>query len=173
MNTWRQNRARTIQTAESRRPAFHYCVGSPSFFGGNYDQTLETMEGRHSDRHLLLCSAVFWPWHFAHCGDINGYQIMTHLCTMLISEENHERWFKYLRLTANSYFSSDPLWHRVEAAQLGWGDPLSSVGAFGLSWIFSIIFESKPLVEKACKSRENVCFPQRLNGVSSRRRLES
>ena len=54
---------------------------TPSFWH-NYDQTLETIEACHSDRHLLLYSAVFWPWHFSHCGDTNGYQILTHLCTM-------------------------------------------------------------------------------------------
>ena len=32
---------------------------------GDYDTTLRTKESKYSDRHLLLYSAVFWPWHFS------------------------------------------------------------------------------------------------------------
>jgi len=33
----------------------------------DYDRTLATREGRYHDRHYLLYSAVFWPWHLSRC----------------------------------------------------------------------------------------------------------
>ncbi|KAI5782140.1 hypothetical protein FPQ18DRAFT_283943, partial [Pyronema domesticum] len=38
-----------------------------------------TGEGQYGDRHLLLYSVVFWPWHFSHCEDVNGCQTLTDL----------------------------------------------------------------------------------------------
>ncbi|KAI5793675.1 hypothetical protein FPQ18DRAFT_291438 [Pyronema domesticum] len=29
-----------------------------------------TRQGQYGDRHLLLYSVVFWPWHFSHCKDV-------------------------------------------------------------------------------------------------------
>ena len=67
---------------------------TPSYWG-NYDQTLETTEGRHFDRHLLLSSTVFWPWHFSRCEDDDT---LTRLCIMLLSETKHKSWLGYHRL---------------------------------------------------------------------------
>ncbi|KAF8428812.1 hypothetical protein EV426DRAFT_543824, partial [Tirmania nivea] len=36
-----------------------------------YDQGKKTSKGAYEDRHLLLYSVVFWPWHFASCGEFN------------------------------------------------------------------------------------------------------
>ncbi|KAI5786153.1 hypothetical protein FPQ18DRAFT_296304, partial [Pyronema domesticum] len=43
----------------------------------DYDN-ITTEEGQYGDRHLLLYSAVFWPWHFSHCEDVN-WQTLTDL----------------------------------------------------------------------------------------------
>ena len=117
---------------------------------GDYDQTFETKRGRHFDHHLLLYSAVFWPWHVSHCGDTSGFQMLTCLCTMLVSEANRTRWLEYHRLRVKEYDTRDQFLRRAFALQRGGGDPLSSIGAFGLSRMFTTIFNSKPPVEKAC-----------------------
>ena len=77
-----------------------------------YDTTYETTEGRHRDRHLLLYSAVFWPWHFSHCADAN-YQMLTRLCIKLLSETNHQRWLSYHRLRVRMNYTTDHFWRRV------------------------------------------------------------
>jgi len=38
-----------------------------------YDQTLRTDKAKYTDRHLLLYSAVFWPWDFSCCEGVNDY----------------------------------------------------------------------------------------------------
>ena len=112
-----------------------------------YDKTLQTSEGRHFDRHLLLYSAVFWPWHFSLCRDTDGYQMLTYLCNKLMSEANHQRWFNYHRSTVEAHGTEDSFWRRVSALQQGANDPLSSVCVFGLSHMYTTIFKSKPRVE--------------------------
>ena len=115
---------------------------TPSYWG-NYDQTLETKRGRHSDRHLLLYSAVFWPCHFSCCREND---LLTRLCTMLLSETNHKKWLGYHRLRVKVHgYDRDPFWQRVPALQEGRDDPLSSVGVFGLSRMFTTIFKTRPL----------------------------
>ncbi|KAI5790570.1 hypothetical protein FPQ18DRAFT_277531, partial [Pyronema domesticum] len=54
---------------------------------GSWDDynNVRTGEGEYKDRHLLLYSVVFWPWHFSHCEDVkkkkkkNGCQTLTGL----------------------------------------------------------------------------------------------
>ena len=118
-----------------------------------YDKTLRTREGLHGDRHLLLYSAVFWPWHFSSCGDGGGYQILTRLCNALLSETNHQSWLTYHLMNVKTQYTRDQFWRRVRALQEERNDPLFSVCVFGLSQMFATIFDSKPLVEKACLGR--------------------
>ena len=120
----------------------------------SYDMTLETYEGRHKGRHLLLYSAVFWPWHCSRCGDINGNRMLTRLCNAVVSETNHQRWLDYHRLRVVKRSTRDHFWRRGHALQQeGNGDPLYSVCVFGLSRILMIIFETKPHFERPCTSR--------------------
>ena len=123
---------------------------TPSYWG-NYDQTLETKRGRHSDRHLLLYSAVFWPWHFSRCKEND---MLTRLCTMLLSEVNHKKWLGYHRLRVKAYsYDEDPFWQRAAALREGRDDPLSAVGVFGLSRVFTTIFKTRPLEAGASADR--------------------
>ena len=121
-----------------------------------YDNTLGTQEGHYRDRHLLLYSMVFWPWHVFCCGELNNYQMLTLLCNKLLSETNHQRWRNYYPLPWWGLFSSeDNYWNRVRILQQGKNsnDSLYSVCVFGLSSIFTTIFKSKPLASKAYMGR--------------------
>ena len=123
-----------------------------------YDKTLKTEEGRYRDRHLLLYSTVFWPWHVSCCGEINNYQMLTLLCNKLLSEANHQRWRNYHSLIWewNYYiYTKDDYWKRVGTLQQESysNDTLYSVCVFGLSSMFTTIFKSKPLVSKAYMGR--------------------
>ena len=118
-----------------------------------YDETLRTTKGRYWNRHLLLYSAVFWPWHFSHCGDIND-QMLTRLCNTLVSETNHQRWLDYHCLSVEfRYPLGYQFWHRVRAFELERNDPLFSLCVFGLSPVFETVFKSKPIIEKACMNQ--------------------
>ena len=122
-----------------------------------YDKTLKTEEGRYRDRHLLLYSAVFWPWHVSCCGEINN-QMLTLLCNKLLSETNHQKWRNYHSLIRewDCYIhTKDDYWKRVRALQQESysNDTLYSVCVFGLSSMFTTIFKSKPLVSKAYMGR--------------------
>jgi hypothetical protein len=75
-----------------------------SWDSGDYDRTLETTEGYYSDRHLLLYSAVFWPWHFSCCEEVNSCQILTGLRDTLLSGANYQRWLNYHRLKVKKLF---------------------------------------------------------------------
>ena len=122
---------------------------TPSFWD-SYDQTFEAKQYDHFDHHLLLYSAVFWPWHVSHCGETSSFHMLTRLCTMLISESNRKRWLEYHRLRVREYDTRDRFLHRAFALQRGGSDPVSCIGVFGLSRMFTTIFDSKPPVEKAC-----------------------
>ena len=115
-----------------------------------YDKTLRTREGCHSDRHLLLYSAVFWPWHFSLGRDTNGFEMLICLCKKLMSETNHQRWLEYHRFVVGaSRYTEVCYWRRVLALQKEKDDALSSVCVFGLSRMFTTISGSKPLIERA------------------------
>ena len=124
----------------------------------SYDKTLRTEEGCSGNRHLLLYSTVFWPWHISRCESLNGSQILTCLCNRLMCEDNHQRWLGYhcTRVVAPMY-TGDNVWRRAFVLQQKWNSPLSSVCILGLSRMFKNIFKSKPLVEKACIGR--LLFP--------------
>ena len=128
---------------------------SPSSWD-TYDKMLNTTKGRHRDRHLLLYSAVFWPWHFPRSGDINGDQMLTRLFNTLVSETNHQRWLNYHRLRVVKGYTRDGFWRRVHALQQEGNDnPFCTVCVFGLSQMLTTIFETKPRVETAYRSEEH------------------
>ncbi|KAF8417569.1 hypothetical protein EV426DRAFT_645752 [Tirmania nivea] len=62
-----------------------------------YDQGKKTSRGAYEDRHLLLYSAVFWPWHFASCGEFNRDPALSGLWDKLITQNIYQRWFRYHR----------------------------------------------------------------------------
>jgi len=110
----------------------------------DYDTALETMEARYCDRHLLLYSAVFWPWHFARFEDVNTCPILTVIWDTFASETNHQRWLDYhRRCVAISIFTEDIFWRRSSALHNESDDLLSTVCVFGLGCRFTPVFESQ------------------------------
>jgi len=106
----------------------------------DYDTTLETREGRYHDRHLLLYSAVFWPWHLNRCKD--DCQILTCLWEAFVSEVTLQPWIEYHCQRVQTKGSKDTFWRRSEALQQE-GSDLATVCLFGLGRKFSSIFKSK------------------------------
>ena len=59
---------------------------NPNYWG-KYDKTLEAWEGDYKDRHLLLYSAIFWPWHFSRCEEGNSNVVWD----KFVSQHNYHR----------------------------------------------------------------------------------
>ena len=107
----------------------------------NYDTTIETKQASYSDRHLLLYSAVFWPWHFSSC-EYENCQMLTDLWDAFVSGTNRQRWLDYHHRRVKTKYSWDPFWLRSETLQDEVGDLLSLVCVFGLQHKFTTVFES-------------------------------
>ncbi|KAI5783318.1 hypothetical protein FPQ18DRAFT_111991 [Pyronema domesticum] len=103
---------------------------------------VRTGEGQYRDRDLLSYSVVFWPWHFSHCEDVNGWQTLTDLWNSFVSESNYQRWINYHREWVVTTYPDDTFWERVNVWQQEADNLLFSVCVFGLSRIFTSVFES-------------------------------
>jgi len=103
----------------------------------DYDLTLTTREGRYHDRHLLLYSAVFWPWHLNHCRD--DCRILAALCEAFVSEATFQRWIEYHCQRIQTRYSRDTFWRRSKALQHEGRDILATICVCGLGrMLFSI-----------------------------------
>jgi len=112
-----------------------------------YDTALPTYEASYGDRHLLLYTTVFWPWHFFRCG-VEGCAILSSLWDKFLSGGNHQRWLEYhRRCVQTNWFSGDNFWFRSDALQQQSDDVLSSICVFRLVWQFTAVFEAMPIEE--------------------------
>jgi len=128
----------------------------------DYDSTRETRETGYKNRHLLLYSAVFWPWHLFHSEDKNGNrQILTRLWDTFVSGTTYQEWLRYHgKCVHTSPSSTDHFWLRSWALQQEGDDVLSSVCVFELEWKFATIVRIKTvnkarvhrLLRRACIS---------------------
>jgi len=161
LNVFRFAHLSVHEYLETRLPKVHshieitkVCLSllSSSSEWDSYDRTLKAMSYNYDHLHLLLYSAVFWPWHFSRCEDTNGFQILLGLRNTFILGNNYQEWLKYHRAVVESRHStSDLYWRRIRAFQEQKGDdPLFSVGVFGLSRTFKAVFDLRSNVEKAC-----------------------
>jgi len=91
---------------------------------------LSTREGRYHDRHLLLYSAVFWPWHLNRCRD--SCQILSSLWEAFVPEVTFQHWIVYHCQRVQTARSKDTFWLRSRALQREGRDRLSTVCMFGL-----------------------------------------
>jgi len=108
----------------------------------DYDITLETQEGRYHDRHLLLYSAVFWPWHLSRCEEAS--QILDALWEAFMSEAAFQRWIDYHRLRVQfPRYTGDNFWNRSRALQEGGKDRFSTVCVYGLGRKLASISKSQ------------------------------
>jgi len=107
-----------------------------------YDQNIRGQEGVYEDRHLLLYSVVFWPWHFAHCGEFNRCPTLSSLWDKLISESTYERWHHYYRecIVFSGWWKED-FWRRQRVVRWSHCGRLFWVCVFGLHRVFSSDFE--------------------------------
>jgi len=107
----------------------------------DYDTTLATREGYYRDRHLLLYSAVFWPWHLKRCND--SCQILDALWGAFVSEATFLHWIDYHRQRVQTWGSQDTFWLRWEALQRQGTDRFSTVCVFGLGGKLTSISKTK------------------------------
>ena len=108
----------------------------------DYAIALETAEGRYQDRHLLLYSAVFWPWHLKCCGDT--CQILDALWETFLSEATFKRWINFHHLCVRfSSSATDNFWIRSGALHGEERDRLSTVCVFGLGRKLASISQSQ------------------------------
>jgi len=109
-----------------------------------YDQNIKGYEGHYEDRHLLLYSVMFWPWHFAHCGEFNRCPTLSSLWDKLISESTYERWHHYYRNCISRTWwkeKKEDFWRRQEIVRRSHYGRLFWVCVFGLHQVFSSVFE--------------------------------
>ena len=132
----------TLSTEDSHSEIAQACLSlvcTPKAWG-DYDPIVETREGQHEDRHLLLYSAVFWPWHFARAKDSTVLHI---IWDAFVCETNHQRWWKYCleKVRAYSHIGSVH-WQRVSALRAQNSPLLSCVCLFDISRKFLQIIDS-------------------------------
>jgi hypothetical protein len=109
---------------------------------GDYEE-VRIEEGGYRDRHLLSYSVLFWPWHFSHCADVNGCQTLTGLWNTFLSERNYQQWLNYHRKwVQHAAWLTDTFWRRVHYWHNGADNILFLVCVFGLSRMFTSVFES-------------------------------
>ncbi|KAF8541975.1 hypothetical protein BDD12DRAFT_775371, partial [Trichophaea hybrida] len=116
-----------------------------------YDKKIRAEEGQYRNRHILLYSVVFWPWHFSRhealhmvdCDSLMG------LWKRFMSQINYRRWFDHYHSTIKTMSWTDELfWQKHHAfAKRKSEEPLSSTCIFGLHRRFKALFELWPDVK--------------------------
>jgi hypothetical protein len=97
----------------------------------DYDITIGTREGSYHDRHLLLYSAVFWPWHLNRGKE--SCQILAALWEAFLSEVTFQHWADYhCQRVLTGRYSRDTFWLRSKALQKVERNRLATVCVFGL-----------------------------------------
>ena len=107
----------------------------------DYDTTIATREGRYHDRHLLLYSAVFWPWHLNRCED--SCQTLAALWEAFLSEATFQHWIDYHYHHVQTQQTADTFWRRSNELQQQERDRLSTVCVFGLGRKITSISKSQ------------------------------
>ncbi|KAA8894567.1 hypothetical protein FN846DRAFT_999693 [Sphaerosporella brunnea] len=73
-----------------------------------YDKTVKTKRGDYKDRHLLLYSTVFWPFHLSRCEAMNDT-----LSTTFMSGTNYQQWLTYYWSVVKTYvLEEDTFWSK-------------------------------------------------------------
>ncbi|KAF8420375.1 hypothetical protein EV426DRAFT_706146 [Tirmania nivea] len=125
---------------ELSRVCFSLLCSHPAW--NAYDQGKRTSKGAYEDRHLLLYSAVFWPWHFASCGEFNRDSALSGLWNKLITQNIYQRWFWYHRqCVIFNEWSEDGFWRGLRTMQEKGYTRLFLVCIFGLYRVFLPILE--------------------------------
>jgi len=110
----------------------------------NYDQTVRTAEGNYARRNILFYSAIFWPWHSAHCGPLShSDHALTAFWGKIVAR--YCMWLGYFRSVVQlSPEIRDPFWQKLAGFSNHWfNGPLA---------LLSIV-ELNPPLGDALKSR--------------------
>ena len=107
----------------------------------DYDTTIATREGRYHDRHLLLYSVAFWPWHLYHCND--SCQILDALWEGFLSEATFQRWIDCHYKRVQTRPPKDTFWRRSNKLQQQERARLSTMCVFGLGRKLTSISKSQ------------------------------
>jgi len=132
----------TLSTEDSHSEIAHACLSliCTAKAWDDYDPNVVTREGWHQNRHLLLYSAVFWPWHFARANDST---ILDIIWDAFVCETNHQRWWKYCLEKARAYSHIGSVhWQRVSALSKQNESLVSCVCVFDISRKFLQIMDS-------------------------------
>ncbi|KAF8534011.1 hypothetical protein BDD12DRAFT_897231 [Trichophaea hybrida] len=113
-----------------------------------YDQTVTTEEGEYKNRHILLYSATFWPWHFFRYEALRGVDddSLVGLWEGFTSQSNYRRWLRnYCSEIKTILWTSELFWQKLSAfAEQKSDNPLFSTCIFGLRRRFEVLFELQP-----------------------------
>jgi hypothetical protein len=102
-----------------------------------YDKILETWQGHYKDRHLLLYSAIFWPWHFSRCEEVCSGNSKV-VWDKFVSQHNYRRWLNYQRSTIIiAPWHRDLFWEKLYAFREQNSDTPFNCGLY--FWAQSII----------------------------------
>jgi len=105
----------------------------------DYDPSCTTREGQYGDRHLLLYSVVFWPWHFAHA---KNCAILDTIWYTFVSGTHHRRWWDYCaEAVKRTLWGRSVFWERVSAHGVQPNSLLSCVCVFDISRKFVDVFD--------------------------------
>ena len=107
----------------------------------DYNTAIATREGRYHDRHLLLYSVVFWPWHLNRCTD--SCQILVALWEAFVSEATFQHWIGFHYQRVQTQRTKDTFWRRSNVLLQQERDRLSTVCVFGLGRKLTSISKSQ------------------------------
>jgi len=131
----------TLSTEDSHTEIAQTCLSlicTPNAWD-DYDPNTETSEGRHHDRHLLLYSAAFWPWHFARAKDC---AILDNIWDAFMCLINHQRWSIYFGKKVSTIWDDNVHWKQARALSAQNISLMSCVSVFGICRKFPQIIDS-------------------------------
>ena len=155
LNVFRFAHLTVEEYLESKLPKVesHTCIAKTCIsllccqtYPAKYDYNLSTSEGKYRNRHLLLYSSVFWPWHFSYCESAYGPEIVN-----ILGDDYFQRWFTRYRSLRTSRYSTDTFWQKADALidKNTTYDPLSVACIFGLNQTFKRLLESRAEVQSS------------------------
>jgi len=137
-----------------------------------YDQTIFTEEGQYANRHILLYSAAFWPWHFVRYEELkleNGHsEVLERLWERFMMQSNYQKWLNYHYAVIKTEESNNELfWQKLHAfANEQTSDRIYATCIFGLSRRFKVLFElRRNVLDTEISVGKLLCYASRFGYV--------
>jgi len=121
---------------------------SPSNFE-KYDHKVVTHEGEYRNRHLLLYSAAFWPWHYS-CYEAlqkdGECEALVVLWEKFTAQSIYRGWIQYYRFAIKTTRWGLKFWQNLHSfrREQESPDPLFLACIFGLGRRFKALFKARP-----------------------------